>query len=151
MKTVLVSFLLIFALSIGFGQSTVPVGPNGSLPFTVATTAIDTITLNTTQVVGLLTGTPTAGATYTTPTAAALCTYFRHIVKPNQTVYSWDWYIRNTSAMANTITAAGGSGVTLRGTGTAAQNAMRHFKFSINSCISGSEAIDLISLETAVF
>lgn len=141
-----------FLLTIAFATAqTVPVGPGGSLPFLTTAVAADTTTLSNSQTVGLLTGTPTAGATYTTPTAAQLCAYFRNIVPANQQTYSWHLWVKNTSAGANTITVAGGSGITNVGTRTAAQNNVRHFVINLTNCTSGSEAGNLISLETATF
>jgi hypothetical protein len=72
--------------------------------------------------------------------------------------WNYDWYIWNNSLGAFTITAIGGSGVTLVGTGTVAQNFVRHFKVVLNSCQTISPqgtalvpAVQLISLETAAF
>lgn len=129
----------------------VTLGPRGALNFSTTNTAIDTGTLTNSNMVGLLTGTPTAAATYTTPTAAQLCAYMRPIVPATLTNYSWDWIVKNTSAGANTITVAGGSGMTLVGTGTAAQNAVRLFRIILTNCTSGSEAGSLVSLSTGAF
>lgn len=150
MKTATLSIAFLLCMSFAFAQS-VPLGPMGNLPFTTATVAADTATLTNAQMVGLLTGTPTAGATYTTPTAAQLCTYFRNIIPPITNNYSWHLWVKNTSAGSNTITVAGGTGVTNVGARTAAQNNVRHFVIAITNCTAGSEAASLVSLETAAF
>jgi hypothetical protein len=139
--------LLISAAS--FAQ-TVPLGPYGNIPVNTANTAADTIVLVTGQMYGILTGTPTAAANYTTPTATQLCTVFPFLSSGSATNWAYDWYIKNTSAGGNTITAVAGSGVTLVGTGTTAQNFVRHFKVVFNTC-SGTPAVQLISLETSAF
>lgn len=148
-KAFALAFLLTFALVIH--AQTVPLNPAGELMFSTTNVAADTISLTNTQMVGLLTGTPTAAANYTTRTAVQACAYFRNIVPPNVANYSWDLWIKNTSGGANTITVVAGSGFTLVGTGTAAQNNVRHLKFVLTNCTSGSEAGSIISLETAAF
>jgi hypothetical protein len=99
---------------------------------------------------GVLTGTPTAAANYTTPTAVQFCALFPFVATSNGT-YDYDWVLKNTSAGANTITMVAGAGVTLSGTGTAAQNTVRLFKISLNNCTAGSEAVRLWSLSTGTF
>jgi hypothetical protein len=152
MKTVLKISLaaLLMLVPLAHAQQ-VTRGPGGALNFSTTNTAIDTGTLTNTNMVGLLTGTPTAAATYTSPTAAQLCTYMRPIVPATLTNYSWVWIVKNTSAGANTITVAGGSGMTLSGTGTAAQNTVRLFRVILTNCTSGSEAGTLLSLSTGAF
>lgn len=147
MKTV----LLLMCLSVaGLFAQTQPLGPYGNIPVNTANTAIDTATLSVGQMAGVLTGTPTAAATYTTPSATALCALFPFVASGNAQNWNYDWLVKNTSLGANAITLAGGSGVTLVGTGTAAQNAARHFKVVFNTC-TGTPAVQLISLETSAF
>jgi hypothetical protein len=140
-----------------FAQLNYPLGPYGNAGF-ANTALINTATVPAYSMVGLVTGTPTAGATYTTDTAVNLCALFPFV--GSQTAgasqYAWDWYIKNTAGGAFTITAAGGTGVTLSGTGTAAQNNMRHFKVVLTSCppfnlTTPTAAATLFSLETAAF
>lgn len=119
---------------------------NTASPFAIfrLSTATDTATLTTTQMApGLLIGTPTAGATYTTPTAAQFCSAFPGIAitaPGTNSNYGYDLWIRNTSGGANTITVAAGSGVTLAAgnTNTVAQNHTRIFKLVPTSCAGGN-------------
>jgi hypothetical protein len=84
------------------------------------TTAADTATLSLAQTINaVLTATPTAAAALTTPTAAAILLAIAG-APLNQVAATL--IIRNTSAGANTITFTAGSGVTITGTATIAQN-----------------------------
>lgn len=128
-------------------------GPYGKVTWR-ATTAADTATLTLNQVVGIVVGTPTAAANYTTPTATAMCNAFpqlRAVTATSASHFYVHWYVKNTSAGAFTITVVGGTGVTVSGTKTAAQNQVRHFIWQPTSCVAGSEAWNLYSLETAAF
>lgn len=129
-----------------------PIGPYGVMPWLTANTAADTATLSAFQMVGILTGTPTAAANYTTPTATALCAMFPFVAAQAASNFHWSLYVKNTSAGANTITFVAGSGVTLVGTGTVAQNNVRQFEVVLNECRVGSTAAaQLISLNTSAF
>ena len=76
-------------------------------------------TLTTTQLInGLLLSTPTAARTFTTPTATAILAD----VKTPKVGAAFVLGIRNTSAGAFAVTLAGGTGVTVVGTATTAQN-----------------------------
>lgn len=142
---------MFFAMSVpARAQQAAPIGPLGVLQFTQNNTAADTIALLPSQMVGLLVGTPTAGATYTTPTATQLCQLFPFVASSNASFFNWLFVVKNTSGGANTITMAGGTGVTLRGTGTIAQNAVRIFYVEITGC-SGTPAANLYSLMTGAF
>ena len=125
-------------------------GQRGTIHWTTGNVAADTATLTPTKMLGVLTGTPTAAANYTTPTAAQFCALFPFVATSNGT-YDYDWVLKNTSAGANTITLVAGTGVTLSGTGTAAQNTVRVFKISLNNCTAGSEAVRIWSLATGAF
>lgn len=143
-------FFIAFLAGAAFAQR-VPLGPYGNIPVNLTdNVAVGTIALVAGQMTGILTGTPVAGATYTTPTATVLCSMFPFVGSSNNINWSYDWIVKNTSAGANTITLAGGSGVTLVGTGTAAQNFVRHFKINFRSC-GVTPAVQLISLETTAF
>jgi hypothetical protein len=74
---------------------------------------------------GLIVGTPTATATYTTPAATAIDT----ALNTPPTGAQFELVIFTTAAFA--ITLAGGSGVTVVGTAatTAAANAFARFRF----------------------
>lgn len=155
MKKLFQTFVIALALAISavflFSQGQV-LGPYGNLPWTTGNTAADTATLSTFNMVGLLTGTPTAAANYTTPTATALCALWPFLAGSNAGPFSWDWVIKNTSAGANTITVVAGAGMTLRGTGTAAQNTVRSFRINLVGCGTGqTPAGDIFSLTTGAF
>ena len=145
------AFLFALTAAALFAQQTMPLGVYGQIPALTGNTAADTATLTPGQMSTLLTGTPTAAANYTTPTATNLCALFPFVQAQNANNFYWHWYIKNTSAGANTITVVAGSGVTLVGTGTAAQNNVRHFLVILTNCTSGSAAAQVVSLETAAF
>jgi tetrahydromethanopterin S-methyltransferase subunit D len=143
--------LLAFSLTSLLVAQTVPLLPYGVIPVNLTdSTAIDTGTLSVGQMYGILTGTPTGAATYTTPTATAMCAMFPFLNTSSSQGWNYDWYVKNTSLGANTITLAGGTGVTLRGTGTATQNNVRHFKVVFKSC-GTTPTVDLVSLELGAF
>lgn len=148
---------LVFAPAPDFGGFTqhaqsAPMGPYGWIPWVTGNTATDTATLSAFQNLGILIGTPTAAAAYTTTTATNLCALFPFMQSGANSNYGWDWYVKNTSAGANTITVQAGSGVTVSGTATAAQNAVRHFKVVLTECRPGATAAATIfSLETTAF
>lgn len=135
-----------------------PLGPYGNFGF-FNTAQINTTTIPAFQMVGMVTGTPTAAANYTTDTAVNICSLFPFVGAANlsgASNFAWDWYVKNTSAGAFTITVLGGTGVTVTGTATAAQNNMRHFKMVANACPPAgltvpTAAITAFSLETAAF
>jgi len=119
--------------------------PGGLLPGQITLAApTATATLTAAQSYNsIVRGVPTAAATYTTATAAAVVaaiggdcaigTSFRVVVI-------------NASAGANTITVAGGSGVTVSGVATVVQNASKEFIGYVAAVESGSEAITLYGL-----
>lgn len=116
------------------------------------TTATNTATITGQSLQGLLTGTPTAAANYTTDTATNVCAAIGSVLgTPAPPGTSWDWYIKNTSGGANTITVVAGSGVTLSGTGTVVQNNVRQFRWQVVNCTAGAQALNLFSLNTSAF
>lgn len=74
---------------------------------------------------GVINGTPTGAAAYTTPTATELDA----MVSGVQTGDSFVVYLVNTSGGANAITVTGGTGVTVKGTAAVAQNRMATLVF----------------------
>lgn len=124
----------------------------GNIPWLPGSTATATAAIPAANLVGVLYGTPTAAATYTTDTATNLCGLFPFVGNNNQTYWNWDLYVINLAAGADTITMAGGSGVTLVGTGTAPQNDYRHLKFVLTECRAGQTAhANMQSLELGVY
>ncbi len=125
-----------------YAQNPINQGPYGSL-FRVMS-ATDTATLGTSQFgPGLLIGTPTGAANYTTPSAANICAAFPQvgIMSPGtNSNFGYGLEIRNTSTGANTITMVGGSNVTLAtgNTNTIAQNHTRLFIVVPTNCGNGN-------------
>lgn len=144
--------IALLCCSLAFGQAPAQLLSNGQLPVNLAgNVAVGTQTLGLAAfATQILTGTPTGAASYTTPTATALCTLFPFLAQNGTFDWSYDWYVVNTSGGSNTITMVVGSGVTLVGTGTAAQNFTRHFKVNFVTC-QGTPAVQLVSLETSAF
>ena len=96
---------------------------------------------------GLILRDPNGGArTDTTDTAALIVAAF-----PNAVVgSSFNVTIRNTADAAETITVAGGAGVTTSGTMTIAQNNTREFVVVLDNVTESSEACTIYSLGTSV-
>lgn len=126
--------MMVFVVAL-FAQNRLTTGPYGVIFRT--STAADTVTLTTTQMVGLLTGTPTAAANYTTPTAANICASLPQLAQVSggtNTNYGHRWVIKNTSAGAFTITVVAGAGVTLQGTATVPQSNAKEFLVIPTAC-----------------
>jgi hypothetical protein len=105
-------------------------------------------TLTTAQMTaGYLLRDPNGGdVTDTTPTAAQIVAAI-----PNcQTNSSFLWIVKNTADAAETITIAGGTGVTITGTATIAQNNTKIFLVVVTDPTSGSEAVTIYSIGTLV-
>jgi hypothetical protein len=105
-------------------------------------------TLTTAQMLGgLILRDPAGGnRTDTTPTAAALVAAIGG-VKNGTSFYL---VYRNTADAAETITVAGGTGVTISGTATIAQNNTKIFLVRVDEVTSGSEAVTVYSVGTMV-
>lgn len=120
-------------------------------PKTVPATEVTAgnVTYTTTQMLGgLILRDPAGGArTDTTPTAAQLVAA---IANP---IVGTSFYldIRNTADAAETITVAGGTGVTTSGTMTIAQNNSKRFLVRLDNVTASSEAATIYSLGTVVF
>lgn len=117
---------------------------------TVPSTAIDTATLTAAQVLsGLITGTPTAAATYTLPTPDLLIAALRSFAVP-WIGMSFEFTIKNTSGGANTITVAVPTNGTITGTATIAQNSAKRF-LVVMTAVEGTVTYTVFSLGTVVF
>ena len=91
----------------------------------------------------IISGVPTAAATYTTATAAAIVAAIGGDCAVGTTFMV---VVLNASAGANAITIAGGTDVTVSGVATVAQNASKVFLGSVTNVTAGSEAITLYGL-----
>jgi hypothetical protein len=150
-KKFLILFFALILTIVPVLAQTIQQGPYGSF-FRVSTAAggAGGVTLTVDQMVGLLIGTPTAGSTYTTPTATALCNAFPAVINAgNPSSFGLELFVVNTAGGADTITMAGGTGVTATGTLTIPQNDVKHFVLYPTSCVSGSQAWTLYSVSAS--
>ena len=108
------------------------------------TAVTNTATITAAQLItGVLDGTPTAGATYTLPTAALLVAGIYNV----QVGSSFFFAVNNKAGDAYTITVAAGTGGTGDGTLTVAQNVIRLFLVIITNVTSSSEAYFVYGIE----
>jgi hypothetical protein len=91
----------------------------------------------------IIRGVPTAAATYTTATAAAIVAAIGGDCAVGTT---FKVVVLNASVGANAITIAGGTDVTVSGVATVAQNASKVFLGRVTNVTAGSEAITLYGL-----
>ena len=91
----------------------------------------------------IIRGVPSAAATYTTATAAAVVAAIGGDCAIGTTFMV---VVINASAGAYTITIAGGTSVTVSGVATVAQNASKVFLGRVTAVTAGSEAITLYGL-----
>lgn len=91
----------------------------------------------------IIRGVPTAAATYTSATAAAIVAAIGGDCAIGTTFMV---VVINASAGANTITIEGGTGVTVSGVATVAQNASKVFLGRVTAVAAGTEAITLFGL-----
>lgn len=124
-----------------------------SIALYAQTTATNSVTLTSSQMFGVILGTPSSGSTYTLPTAANLCQtippVFGGMISPSVLGNSNPIFfaVVNLSATAlNTITVSPGVGITTSGTLSVAANSSRLFFLFPISCVHGSEAWRLVSL-----
>ena len=119
--------------------------PGGLLPAQMKLAEpTDTATLSTANSYNaIVRGVPTAAATYTTATAAAIVAAIGGDCAVGTTFMV---VVLNASAGDNTITVAGGTDVTVSGVATVAQNASKVFLGRVTNVTSGSEAITLYGL-----
>lgn len=115
-------------------------------PATEATAAA--VTYTTAQVLGglILRDPAGAGRADLLPTAAALVA----AIVGAAVGAAFEFTIRNTADAAETITVTTNTGLTLSGTMTIAQNNTKRFLAVITNATSGSEAVTVYSLGTAV-
>jgi hypothetical protein len=116
---------------------------------TVSTvTTASAVTLTAAQILGgLILEDPNGGAaTATLPTAALLLAAIPGAVVGT----SFEFTIRNTADAAETITVAGGTGGTISGTATIAQNNSKRFLVRLTNVTAASEAYTVYSLGTIV-
>lgn len=85
-----------------------------------------------------------AGRSDVTPTAAEII----HALKPTSANVSFQFTVRNTADASETITVTAGTGITLSGTMTIAQNNSKDFLAVITSIAPGAEAVTIYSLGT---
>ena len=88
-----------------------------------------------------------SGRSDVTPTAALLVAALPSAVVGTSFVFT----IRNDADAAETITVTAGSGATLSGTMTIAQNNLKQFLVVLTNVTSGAEAYTVYSLGTVVF
>ena len=119
--------------------------PGGLLPGQMGLAApTDTATLSTANSYNvIIRGVPTAAATYTTATAAAIVAAIGGDCAIGTTFMV---VVINASAGAYTITIAGGTSVTVSGVATVAQNASKVVLGRVTAVTAGSEAITLYGL-----
>jgi ABC-type Fe3+ transport system substrate-binding protein len=119
--------------------------PGGLLPGQMGLAApTATATLSTADSFNaIIRGVPAAAATYTTATAAAIVAAIGGDCAIGTTFMV---VVINASAGANTITIAGGTGVTVSGVATVVQNASKEFLGRVTAVAAGSEAITLYGL-----
>ena len=119
--------------------------PGGLLPGQMGLAApTATATLSTANSYNvIIRGVPTAAATYTTATAAAIVAAIGGDCAIGTTFMV---VVINASAGAYTITIAGGTSVTVSGVATVAQNASKVFLGRVTAVTAGSEAITLYGL-----
>lgn len=119
--------------------------PSGLLPNQLGLAApTDTVALTAAQSYNtIVRGVPTAAATYTTATAAAIVAAIGGDCAVGTT---FELVVLNASAGAYTITMQGGSGVTISGVATVAQNASKRFIGRVTAVTAGSEAITLYGM-----
>ena len=133
---------------------TVKFGPYGALPINITDniskeSKSGSITLVPGNMIGILSTDPSSkNTTYTTPSATVLCSLFPFLASGNVINWSYDWWVKNFEVTHSSII-AGGSGVSLVGTGTVLPACVRHFKVNFRSC--SIPAVELISVETSLY
>jgi hypothetical protein len=125
-------------------------GPEFVKTVVTTITTAGNATLTAAQLIGgMIVRDPSGAArTDTTPTAAQIVS----AIKNRNVGSSFVFKIRNAADAAETITLAGGTGVTLAAgnTNTVAQNNTKQFLVVLTNVAAGSEAVTIYSLGTAV-
>jgi hypothetical protein len=129
-----------------FDQGTQPEGyfpESGNLPTTIATAG--NVTYNVGDLfAGLILRDPAgSGRSDVSPTAALILAQLKN---PQKGDY-FDFELRNTADAAETITLTAGTGVTISGTATVAQNNQKRFRVVVTS----STTVTIYSMGTVVF
>lgn len=119
---------------------------------TTTLTTASALTLTAAQITGglILRNTNGAGRSDTLPTAALLVSYFSKSGLRPIPGQRFQFTIRNTATAAETITILAGTGVTISGTATIAQNNTKRFEVEFTNTNAGSEAYTCYSLGTFV-
>lgn len=141
------SLVLVWGGFLVWAQSSAPMLQYGVLPFSTANTATGTATLSIGQIAtGLLVGTPVTTATYTTPAASAFCAAFPFVKTNSQKRWSYDFYVKNmTTGVGATL--AGGSGVTISGSGLVGGLGVKRFRVILDDC--GTPAVHILPIGSA--
>ena len=121
---------------------------NETFPVVTKTTA-GAVTYTAAEIISGLILRDTNGASRSdvTPSAADLLA----AVEGAQVNSGFKFHIRNTADAAETITMTAGTGITISGTATIAQNNGKNFLAVFTNVTSGSEAVTIYSLGTVVF
>lgn len=120
--------------------------------FSVVVNATATgVTVPAAQIVnGLFTHSPTGAVNDTTDTATAIVAALPSCTATTTTGSGFTFQVFNTSSGSNVITVVGGTGVTIVGTATVAQNAVRNFRGIVTAC-SGTPTVKLYSTGSGAF
>lgn len=133
----------------GVAVNTIPGNASELTPYTTNATATG-VTIPAAQIVnGLFTHSPTGAVNDTTDTATAILTHLQSVYAITAEGTAFEFSVFNSSASAVAITVVGGTGVTIVGTATVAQNAVRNFKGVVTAI--GTPAVSLYSLSGGAF
>lgn len=120
---------------------------------TATITTASAVTLTAAQLAGglILRDPNGAGRSDTTPTAALLVAYFSNGGLRPIIGQRFEFIIKNTADAAETITILAGTGCTLSGTMTIAQNNLKRFLVEFTGVNAGAEAYTLYSQGSSAF
>jgi hypothetical protein len=135
--------------TVGVGVVVPTVGPIVNISTVTTITTAGAATYTAAQLKGglILRDPNGSGRSDVTPTAALLVAALPSAVVGTSFVFT----IRNDADAAETITVTAGSGATLSGTMTIAQNNLKQFLVVLTNVTSGAEAYTVYSLGTVVF
>lgn len=129
-----------------FDQMSAPEGylpESGNLATTISTAAAATYNVGDLMAAIILRDPNGAARSDVSPTAALILAQLKN---PQKGDY-FDFELRNTADAAETITLTAGTGVTISGTATVAQNNQKRFRVVVTS----STAVTIYSMGTVVF